>query len=95
MLLKLRSLLQPGAHDETLLMDVTSGLVTSFGVSTRLLSVSLIVTGMGDSLWWAYHPGTFTSAPAELSLLSSVGQEMITGQRAVMLCDWRVSVIGE
>jgi len=39
----------------------------------------LVSTGMGDHLWWAYHP-------CQLSLLPSVGWKMSTGQGTNFIC---------
>jgi len=45
-------------------------------------------TAMGDSLWAGISPWYVTSHSGQLSLLSSMGWEMSTGQSAVKLCGW-------
>jgi len=45
---------------------------------------------MGDRLWAGIPSQYVTSHPGQLSLISSVGQEMSTGQSAVMHCAWGV-----
>ena len=47
-------------------------------------------TGMGDGLRAGIPPRYVTSNPGQLSLPSSVGRELSTGQRAVMRCGWGV-----
>jgi len=45
---------------------------------------------MGDRFLAGISPQCVTSHPDQLSLLPSVGQEMSTGQSAMMLCGWGV-----
>jgi len=45
---------------------------------------------MGDRLREGIAPRYVTSHPGQLSLLSSMGWELSTGQGVVMLCSWGV-----
>ena len=49
-----------------------------------------VSTGMGDCLWAGKPPRFVTSQSGQLSLLSSAGRKMSTGQSAVTLCSWGV-----
>ena len=49
-----------------------------------------VSTGMGDCLRTGKPPRYATSHHGQLSLLLYAGREMISHQRAVMLCGWRV-----
>ena len=46
-----------------------------------------VITGTGDHLWTG-KPRFVTSHSSQLSLLSSVGRKISTGQSAVTLCGW-------
>jgi len=64
--------------------------VTSLGVSTKLLHIGPVTTGMGDRLRRTNHLSISPSHPGQLSLQPSAGREMGTRQSAVMLCGWGV-----
>ena len=61
-----------------------------FDFDPRTQHYRSVGTGMGDGLRAGIPPRYVTSNPGQLSLPSSVGRELSTGQRAVMRCGWGV-----
>jgi len=59
---------------------------------TKLLYARPVITGTGDHLWTGKPPRFVTSHSSQLSLLSSVGQKISTGQSEVTLCGWGVFI---
>jgi len=64
--------------------------IMTLDLSTKLLYIGPVSTGMVDHLRWANHLTISPSHPGQLSLLPSVGLEMSTSQSVVTLCGWGV-----